>query len=80
MVYDDEIFEKLRYTDLQKSKEVGHRDTKEPEIEQFVLLVPISDKIDFGLVFTRLRRQFEEFIPKSTWTDRVKTEYDLAFN
>jgi hypothetical protein len=49
-------------------------------IEHFVLQIPIPDKIEPGIVFDQIKSQFEAFVPKETWSSRVKVENDLTFH
>ena len=80
VVYDDQVFKKFGYRDIQTSKKDEHKDSTQCNIEQFVLQIPIPDKIELDVVFDQLKSQFEAFVPIETWNDRVKIEYDLAFN
>jgi hypothetical protein len=79
VVYDDEVFKKFGYRSIQSSKKNEHKDSKECNIEQYVLQIPIPDKIELGMVLDQLKSQFEAFVPEP-WSDRIKEEFNLAFN
>ena len=61
MVYDDQVFKNFGYRDIQPSKKEEHKDSTPCDIEQFVLQIPIPDKIELDLVFDQLKNQLEEF-------------------
>ena len=75
VVYDEFVFERFGFRDIKTSKKDELKNSKPCNIEQFVLQIPIP----FEMVFDQLKSQFEAFVPKDTWSARVKVEVDLAF-
>jgi hypothetical protein len=63
VVFNDLVFKNYRYSNVQVSNKEEHMNLEPCNIEQFVLQIPIPDKIEPGIVFDQIKSQFEAFVP-----------------
>ena len=63
VVYDDQVFKNFGYRDIQPSKKEEHKDSTPCDIEQFVLQIPIPEKIELDLVFDQVKTNSQSLFP-----------------